>query len=309
MKLTRLCPAKINLFLEVNGKRPNGYHELTTLFAKINWTDQVTLEVEPAPHTHLSLEITGPLGSHIPATPGNLVWKAASAFLDHYALTARIHILLEKHLPTGAGLGGGSSDAGGVLLLLCQFFNKNPLELIDLAARLGADVPLFLYPDTFLKGEGIGEKLTPIPAAKQLPYVVLVYPQVAVSTREVFARLKLPEPKEILTNLSKLDRLTSVVKNGSSLEQWKPLLFNRLEDFVLPFVPAVNEALGHLRQTSESICMMSGSGSTVFSLVGTSKDAQELAARLQHTKALIISTAFWGGPTNADYGNQCPSNP
>ncbi len=309
MKITYLCPAKINLFLEVNGKRPNGYHELTTLFAKIDWTDKLTLDVKPASTTHISLQITGPLGAHISSTPSNLVWKAAQAFLDHYELTANIHIVLEKHLPTGAGLGGGSSDAAGVLLILCQVFHKNPLDLIDLAARLGADVPLFLYPDTFLKGEGIGEKLTPVAASANLPYLVLVYPQVPVSTREVFARLKLSSHEEILTNLSKLDKLIDVVKNGSALRQWKPLLFNRLEEFVLPFVPAVNQALNELRQTNESICMMSGSGSTVFSLVGTKKDAQELAARLQPIKALVVPTAFYGGRIYANYGDQCPSNP
>lgn len=308
MKVTRFCPAKVNLFLEVSGKRSNGYHELATLFAKIDLGDTLSVEAEPAPHTEISLQVTGPQGAHIPASANNLVWKAACAFLTHYALTARVRLLLDKHVPTGAGLGGGSSDAAGVLLALCEIFHKNPMDLIALAATLGADVPLFLYPDTFLKGEGIGEKLTPVPAAENLPYLVLVYPQVAVSTRDVFARMYLPKPQEILTNLAKLDKLTSVVQSAATLTAWKPLLFNRLEECVLPFVPAVRKALNLLQQTGDGICRMSGSGSTVFSLVGTKKNAQELAARLQNTEALVFPTAFYRGTTYANYGDQGSSD-
>ena len=308
MKVTRFCPAKVNLFLEVSGKRPNGYHELATLFAKIDLGDTLRVEAEPAPQTKISLQVTGPQGSQIPASPSNLVWKAAAAFLTHYALTARIHLLLNKQVPTGAGLGGGSSDAAGVLLALCEIFNKNPMDLIKLAATLGADVPLFLYPDTFLKGEGIGEKLTPVSAAENLPHLVLVYPRVAVSTRDVFARMYLPAQQEILTNLSKLDRLIDVVGSAEPLAAWKPLLFNRLEECVLPFVPAVKNTLDLLQQTNEGICRMSGSGSTVFSLVGTKKNAQELAAQLQYTGALVFPTAFYRGPAYANYGDQSSSN-
>ena len=301
MKITCFCPAKVNLFLEVTGKRPNGYHELTTLFAKINLGDTLTLDVAPANQTNISLQVTGPQGRHIPATPHNLVWKAAQAFLDHYSLQAHIHIILEKHVPTGAGLGGGSSDAAGVLRVLCKLFHKNPLNLVPLAATLGADVPLFLYPDTFLKGEGIGEKLTPLPHASQLPHLVLVYPAKAVSTREVFSRMHLPKREEVLTNLSKLDRLVSVVANGSPVEQWEPWLFNRLEEYVRAFVPAVGQALLTLQQASRSICMMSGSGSTVFALVGTEKDAAELATQLQASKALVFPVAFYTEPVNENY--------
>lgn len=308
MKVTRFCPAKVNLFLEVCGKRPNGYHELATLFAKIDLGDTLSVEAEPAPHTEISLQVTGPQGAHIPASANNLVWKAACAFLTHYALTARVRLQLDKHVPTGAGLGGGSSDAAGVLLALCEIFHKNPMDLIALAATLGADVPLFLYPDTFLKGEGIGEKLTPVPAAENLPHLVLVYPKAAVSTRDVFARMNLPKPQEILTNLAKLDKLTSVVRSAAALAAWKPLLFNRLEEFVLPFVPAVRNALDLLQQTDDGICRMSGSGSTVFSLVGTKKNAQELAARLQNTEALVFPTAFYQGTTYASYGDQGSSD-
>lgn len=304
MKITRFCPAKVNLFLEVTGKRPNGYHELTTLFAKIDLGDHLNLDLTPASQTEISLQVTGPIGAQIPACADNLVCKAARAFLEHYALQARIHITLDKHIPTGAGLGGGSSDAAGVLLALCEAFDKNPLELIDLAAQLGADVPLFLYPDTFLKGQGIGEKLTPLPAAKTLPALLLIYPLVPVSTKEVFARMHVPRQNDILTNLSKLDRLIGAVQNGCLFSAWQPLLFNRLEDYVLPFVSPVQQALHTLQRANNGIGLMSGSGSTVFTLVGTKQNAQELAARLQYTQALVFPAVFHKGTVYANYRNK-----
>ena len=308
MKVTRLCPAKVNLFLEVTGNRPNGYHELSTLFAKIDWADTLCVDAIPAPCSRITLQVVGPLASKVPPTPSNLVWKAAQAFLDATGLTANIRLTLHKHIPTGAGLGGGSSDAAGVLLALCKIFNQNPRKMLPVATRLGADVPLFMYPDTFLKGEGIGEKLTPVACGKTLPYLVLVYPNTAVSTPSVFSRMKLPTPTEILTSQNKFDKLLDVVRNGKPMENWKPLLFNRLEEFVLPFVPAVKEAHAALASANEGICMMSGSGSTVFTLVGTKQHAQELAARLQHSGALVFPAAFYEETHYANHGDKDSSN-
>ncbi len=304
MNVTRFCPAKVNLFLEVTGKRPNGYHELATLFAKINLGDTLSVSAEEAAHTHISLRITGPLAKRIPCSPQNLVWKAAYQFLQQYHLAARVHIHLEKHVPTGAGLGGGSSDAAGVLLCLCEIFGKNPSDLLPLAAQLGADVPLFMYPDTFLKGEGIGEKLTPVAAPKELPHLVLIYPRVGVSTKDVFGKMTLPPQQEILTNVSKLSKLIGVVRNGMPLLACKPLLFNRLEDYVLPCVPQVQKALDALRTSCGGICRMSGSGSTVFALVGTNQDAQNATRALQELKMLVYPTSFYRSSVHANHRNQ-----
>lgn len=308
MKCTRFCPAKVNLFLEVTGKRPNGYHELSTLFAKIDLGDRLTVDATLAKKTSITLQVTGPQRARIPANSHNLVCKAAQAFLDHYCLQARIHIKLDKHVPTGAGLGGGSSDAAGVLLSLCEIFHKDPMELLALAATLGADVPLFLYPQTFLKGEGIGEKLTPLPAAETLPHLVLIYPCTAVSTKQVFGRMCVPPEKDVLTNTVKLDKLIDAVRNGLPAKEWGKLLFNRLEEYVLPYVPSVQEALHALTQANEGIGRMSGSGSTVFTLVGTKQHVQELAEKMQHAKRLVFPVSFYRGPTDANYGDKSSSH-
>lgn len=308
MKRTRFCPAKVNLFLEVTGKRPNGYHELATLFAKIDLGDWITVDATPAKKTSISLQVTGPRRAGIPTNAHNLVCRAAQDFLDYYCLQAHIQLKLDKHVPTGAGLGGGSSDAAGVLLCLCEIFHKDPMDLLEVAARLGADVPLFLYPQTFLKGEGIGEKLTPLPAADNLPYLLLIYPCTAVSTKQVFARMSVPSAGEILTNTTKLDRLIDAIRNGLPVQKWGPLLFNRLEEYVLPFVPSVEQTLRSLQQANENMGIMSGSGSTVFTLVGTKQHVQELAATLQHAKRLVFPVSFYRGSTNADYGDKSSSD-
>ena len=295
MKIVRFCPAKINLFLEITGRRPNGYHELATLFAKINLGDQLILQAEPAPQTHLSLSLTGPMGKMLRADETNLVCRAARGFLEHFGLTARVDMVLDKQVPTGAGLGGGSSDAAGTLLALCEIFNKNKQELMTLAAKLGADVPLFMFEDTFLKGEGIGEKLTSVPARGTLPWMVLVYPNTIVPTSQIFGRSHLPTPEQIQKNTSRLDQLTTCLLQAKPFETWKDLLFNRLEEYVIPFTPSVEKAFADLVAFSDGCVRMSGSGSTVFALLKTKEAAQKLATCMHTPHRRIFVTSFYAG--------------
>lgn len=303
MKVTHFCPAKVNLFLEVTGKRPNGYHELATLFAKINIGDTLTVDARPSAHTRITLTLTGPVGRHLKADESNLVCRAARAFLEHFHLQAEIDMTLDKHTPTGAGLGGGSSDAAHTLLALCEIFHKDKTELLPAAARLGADVPLFMYEDTFLKGEGIGEKLTPVPVKGPLPYLVLAYPNTIVPTKNVFARLKLPEKEKILTNLSNLDKLLVYLRCANPLTDWSGLLFNRLEECVVPFTNSVRNVLLALKENADAV-LMSGSGSTVFALVKTEKDAKELVGKIQNQERTVFFTTFHRSSSNEDNGNK-----
>lgn len=305
MKKTRFCPAKINLFLEVTGKLPSGYHELATLFAKVNLGDTLTVDATAAETTSISLTLTGPVGAQLQADASNLVWRAAQDFLNFFHLTARVHLTLDKHVPTGAGLGGGSSDAAGVLLCLAEIFNKDPRLLLPTAAKLGADVPLFMYEDTFLKGEGIGEKLTPLHAKGALPWLVLVYPNTPVPTKGIFARLALPSRADVLTNVAKLDKLISAVEDGEPFTKWKGLLFNRLEECVIPFDTSVQNTWCDLRRVHKEGVLMSGSGSTVFTLAETEAAAKAVADQLKSTERTCFVTNFWEKPI----GNEDNTNP
>ncbi len=302
--ITLQAPAKVNLFLEVTGKLPNGYHELATLFAKISLADTLHISAEPATAENIQFDITGPLGNLLSATDDNLVIRAVRAFEEHFALPLHTRIVLKKHIPMGAGLGGGSADAGTVLRALCRLFDKNPLELLPRAAKLGADVPLFLYPDTFLKGEGIGEKLTPIITTGPMPWAVLVYPDTAVATKGVFGRLQLPSQEKILTNISNLGTLIKYLKEGSPFTQWQTLFFNRLEEAVLPYVCSVRDvkqdflALGLFP-------LMSGSGSTVFALTTDRKSAEDLAGKIKKQGRKVFVVQF-GGTKDEDNRNSDP---
>ena len=293
MRLTRSCPAKVNLFLEVTGKRPNGYHELATLFAKINWADRLTIEAQIAESTSITLAIDGPIGKRLRADETNLVCRAARGFLEHFNLQAKLEITLEKNIPTGAGLGGGSSDAAHTLLMLGELFNKDARELLDFAAKLGADVPLFMYPDTFLKGEGIGEILTPLTAGKNLPWLVLIYPNAFISTKMVFGNFQLPDPAQIAAHKSQLERLITAIEAGKPLVDWEPFLFNRLEQGVSKISRPVEEALAELKAAGAHGVMMSGSGSTVFGMVSTQQEAQQLANRLRRSGRRVFYTSFY----------------
>ncbi|MBO4675434.1 MAG: 4-(cytidine 5'-diphospho)-2-C-methyl-D-erythritol kinase [Elusimicrobiaceae bacterium] len=308
MRDIRFCPAKINLFLEVTGKLPNGYHELATLFAKINIGDWLTVEATPAEKTTISLTLTGPVSAQITADSNNLVWRAAQIFLDFFHLQAHVSITLDKHIPTGAGLGGGSSDAVGVLISLCKIFRKDVSLLLPTAAKLGADVPLFMYEDTFLKGEGIGEKLTPIFHKGPLPWLVLAYPNMPVPTKGVFARLQLPSRQDVLTNLSKLDKLINAVKDSAPFSAWKGLLFNRLEECVLPYTPSVKNTWCDLRRAHKDGVLMSGSGSTIFALAETEQAACKLARQLENTERTCFVTHFLEKPIRNE-NNRDPHTP
>ena len=251
--LTLKAPAKVNLFLEVTGKRPDGYHELAMLFAKTSLCDTLHLQVQPAQQEQLHLQITGP------------------------------------------GLGGGSSDAGTVLRGLCQLFGKDPLELLPQATRLGADVPVFLYPEVFLRAEGIGEKLTPVPAAGPLPWAVLVYPDQNVPPQGGFARLQLPRPDDVLTKLSNLDKLIEYLRQGVSAGQWHELLFNRLEEAVLPYECAVRDVKEDFLALG-ACPLMSGSGSTVFVLTPNRTRADNLAEQIKKQGRKVFVVHFGGTP-------------
>ncbi|WP_428897587.1 4-diphosphocytidyl-2-C-methyl-D-erythritol kinase [Parelusimicrobium proximum] len=286
-------PAKVNLFLEVTGKRPDGYHDLATLFAKLNFGDDIKIALEPAGETSVEMSITGPLAGKLEADNKNLVWRAVEKFSSEFNIPMHVKIVLDKRIPMGAGLGGGSSNAGTVLKFLAKSFDIPVDKVVPMAAKLGADVPLFLYDDTFMIGRGIGEKLTPVEANIEMPWVVVAYPNVHVSTKEIFSNFKLARRGEILTSLSKLDRITKSFKEGQSLSEWGGLVFNRLEDCVFPLCKVVAELKGYFECLSVRYVLMSGSGSAVFALVSNRAAARDLAEKLG-PQIHVCNTHFGG---------------
>ena len=185
--LERSCPAKVNLFLEVHARRPDGFHEIRTVLQAVGLMD--TLTAAPiAEGVEVRVE-----GADLPAGPGNLVFAAARLFLDRFEIDGGVELDLVKRIPIEAGLGGGSSDAAGTLLLLRDLFRPDlDVEaLAPLAADLGSDVPFFLGPGTAL-GMGRGEALAALPAPAPA-WLVLFLPPFGLATADVYAAVDVPD--------------------------------------------------------------------------------------------------------------------
>ncbi len=260
--------AKINLYLKILGRRPDGYHEIESVVQTVSLHD--SLEFETA--DRFELEVDPPA---LPANRDNLVWKAAEALLEgRPARGARI--VLRKRIPIGAGLGGGSSDAAAALVGLDRLWGQGGGEerLRKIAAGLGSDVPLFLVGGT-VRVSGRGTEVDPLvdlPSAQ----LVLVHPGVPVSTREIYAQVQEP-----LTPRVKTGSIPAFGKDSpGSLEGWVRL-GNDLESIAGRFCPAIREIKERLLLAGASAAAMTGSGSAVFGLFGTQDDASRAAKEME----------------------------
>ena len=259
-------PAKINLHLEVVGRRPDGFHELRTLFQSVGLWD--TLRGWPAEEGRLELEIE-PYGL-VGNGPENLVMQAARALWCEIGRRPGARLRLEKKIPIGGGMGGGSADAAGALILLDRLWSLGlpASSLRRLAAELGSDVPFFFHGGLAL-GVGRGEEVLPFDDLSPLG-IVLVVPNVEVSTAEVFSRLRLGPWKRLD------DKVYAGVVDGTPEMEWSAA-FNDLERVVCQGWPLVAEALDGVRRLEPLFSAVSGSGATVFG-VFESLDAASRAA-------------------------------
>ncbi|MCM2266721.1 MAG: 4-(cytidine 5'-diphospho)-2-C-methyl-D-erythritol kinase [Elusimicrobiales bacterium] len=288
------APAKINLFLETTRRRPDGYHDLATLFARVGVCDLLTFRRAAAPGIKLAVK-GGP--KELGRQADNIVHKAAVKFFETFAIAPAVEIRLEKRIPVGAGLGGGSSDAAAALLGLARLY-KVPragfTRLMKIAAAVGSDVPFFMLESMAAEGRGRGEKLKPFSLKGRLPYVVLVYPGVPVYTKEVYGNLKLGTPGEIRARVKDFGRLCRLLRAGRFTKEDAGLIFNRLEDPVLPRHKAVRQARERLAALGADAVMMSGSGATVFALCWDRVAAARLAREAGRIRGYrVFLTEFW----------------
>lgn len=264
MRLGRRAVAKVNLHLEVRGRRDDGYHELRTVFQTIDLADEIEIVVGGC---GISIEVSS---SEVPAGPENLAWRAARAFRRRWAPDTGVAIRLEKRIPVGGGLGGGSSDAAVVLRLLRKAVGepRDPEDLIPVARELGADVPYFLLGGTAL-GLGRGDRIVPL---AELPEreMVLVVPPVPVSTAEVFGDLG------HLTAADPDPRIMAIVQSGQPT--WDAVGFgsNDLERSVVSRWSVIGAVRRGLVEAGARVARLSGSGSSVFALFDGSPGVGEL---------------------------------
>jgi 4-diphosphocytidyl-2-C-methyl-D-erythritol kinase len=262
------APAKINLFLSVVGRRPDGYHLLESLMVKLALSDQLTFRRRAS--SGIDLDVEPPMAG---AIDDNLVYKAAARFFDRSLIKGGVTIGLRKRIPVAAGLGGGSSDAAATLLALNHLYDS-PFsldELMALGLELGADVPFFLYPHETAFVSGIGEHLRPGPPLSGLA-LLLVNPGWPLSTAWVFKNYKLK-----LTTRRRNSIFSALHERSFTIDQ-DPV--NDLESVVLPRYPELRHIKDALCAAGAVQTLMSGSGPTVFGRFAGERDRDPAGEKL-----------------------------
>jgi len=245
-----LSPAKVNIGLWITGKRPDGYHEIFTLFHTIDYYDRVII----SPSNFQKITITNP--SIDPKK--NTITQTLEKFEEWTGIKPEVDILVEKNIPVGAGLGGGSSNAATVLKYINELYNQ-PLtedEIFQLASTIGADVPFFLK-GGFAIGEGIGEKLRFI-EKRHTKEIFIIYPNIQISTADVYAKIT----PEILTKKEEIHIIDSLLGDFDKLFE---AVENRLGGIVEESYIEVKEVLNTLKYLGYKP-LVSGSGSSVFAV-------------------------------------------
>jgi len=268
-RVSEFAPAKLNLYLHVVGRRADGYHLLDSMVAFAEIGDSVSA----APAANLSLEVGGPFKAQLsPDSEQNLVLRSARWFAERSGIADGAALALEKHLPVASGIGGGSSDAAATLRALARLWHcdLNRLDPADIAAALGADVPVCLISRAAWLG-GIGEAVAPAPPLPDC-WVVLANPGVAVATPAVF--------KARCGEFSAPARFGAVA-DAAALAIALSRRRNDLTDAALSLAPEIGDVLSALAaEPAALIARMSGSGATCFALFAARSEAVAAATHL-----------------------------
>ncbi len=291
--------AKVNLFLDVLGKFPDGYHELVTLFERVDLADELTLDVVPGGGIELVCDHRG-----IPVDDSNLIVRAVRGYREVSGWSDGLKITLKKRIPIAAGLGGGSSDAAATLQGL-QILSGGSLphgRLVDIAKKLGADVAFFLSQVPWALGTGRGDKIQPLLMQARL-WHLLVYPEFPIPTRNVYQALNVPVrqagPSTTQAGLtdqgSHVKLLLNALRNDQQVLEIRDFLFNALE----PTVEALYPALRNVKDTIQLKAgiprpLVSGSGSTVMALCVSREESERAAFLLRRAapdwQVFVVST-------------------
>ena len=272
--LSRRAPAKVNLGLHVLRRRPDGFHDLATVFVPIGWADTLTAELAP----DVTLTTTDP---DLPTGDGNLVVRAAHALRQWAARSAGARLHLDKRVPYGAGLGGGSSDAAAALRLLAEVWRLNvpPADLAALALDLGSDVPFFLE-GVAAHATGRGERLVPLADDTGGPWrcpfwLVVAVPPVHVSTAQAFACV-------VPSDSRRPDLAAAVVSND--IARWKSLVTNDFQPSVEAAHPEIRAVRERFEAAGAALAVLSGTGSAVVGVFEAEAAAHDAARALAHCR-------------------------
>jgi 4-diphosphocytidyl-2-C-methyl-D-erythritol kinase len=277
------APAKINLTLNVLGKRSDGYHELETVMHKINLSDRLCFKPFSA------IRIYGNDDS-LDWGSSNLVYKAALLILSRYSSHPGVEIYVEKNIPTGAGLAGGSTDAAATLAGINNLYalNVSSQDIFELAELLGSDVPFCLPsgPPTAL-AKGRGEILTPLPLSRRLA-LVIIKPDFSLSTSEIYRRFN----RDNVSRHADTAAFIKAAKSGS-LTAMARAMENELESVSVLDYPIIASIKKHLENAGALKALMTGSGSSVFGLFADAAGAEKAYAILSETYKNIFAVSSY----------------
>ncbi len=271
-KVVYRSPCKINLGLEVLSKREDGYHNINTIFYRLDSPSDI-LKVSSSDGFHLSVNDTS-----IPTNSSNLITRVIErcSQLKDIPLPG-IEITLEKNVPIGAGLGGGSADAAMAIEIFADLVSPlTSKEKFEIARSIGADVPFFLMNSYTAVASGIGDILTPIDFRSSLPIVVVKPKDIVISTFEAYKRLALQT--RIATDLALAIRLP--------IEQWQYTIFNDFESIAFEMQPSLHQIKHDLYASGASFALMSGSGSAFFGIYSSQEKARKAFEQFGKDSAL-----------------------
>ena len=267
--LTALAPAKINLILEVLGKRDDGYHEIRSLVQAINLCDVLSFE----PDRQITLECTEPSLQ----SSNNLATQAAALLKEVSGCDKGVKIRLEKRIPWGVGLGGGSSDAAATLLTLNRLWELDlaASHLVGLAARLGSDVPFFIHGGAALV-EGRGEKVAPLLGSEPSWFVILSpsLPRMPHKTQRLYSRLH----EQHFTDGESCAKAAKTWSRSGQVS--RSLLFNVFDGIAFDAFPGLEELWKAFEKAGATDIHLAGSGPALFAPVDSEAEAEELRGRL-----------------------------
>lgn len=282
--------AKVNLSLDVIGKREDGYHEVKMIMQTLNLYDKITIKKTEEPGIQLRTNL-----GFLPVNEDNLIYKAAKTLIEEYEIAQGVDITLQKFIPVAAGMAGGSSDAATTLLAMNRLFGLgiSRKKLMDTAVRLGADVPYCLMGGTALS-EGIGEILTPLPDVPK-GYILIAKPGISVSTKFVYTNLKLDQVEKH----PDVDAQIEAIRNRDFIKM-ADCLGNVLETVTIPAYPIIEKIKAFMLDQGAVNALMSGSGPTVFGLFQDEAQAKKACAAMRESKLakMVFLTTFIGRNPN-----------
>lgn len=281
------APAKINLYLGVTGKRSDGYHEIETVFERISLADKILVEPVKEPTLITSTDPS------VPTDSNSLLGRAVSEFKKAAKSELNFKIGLEKNIPIGAGLGGGSSDAATLLKGLNEVagFPLEKDDLLSIGKSLGADIPFFINEYHFAIGRGRGDEIEKIETPLQLSHI-LINPPFEVSTKEAYGKVGAFN----LTNNRGVDRILSAFFDKKDSGTIANNLRNDLQQVVLRDFPDLNNVFSELKKSGAQGVLLSGSGPTVFGIFeeekieNASKNLNEVFPREKGWRVLAART-------------------